>query len=144
MLNGRCLCGGVRYTIKRPPRVMYHCHCSICRRSTGASFATAAIASLSDFSVTAGQDLVANFESSKGIRRHFCSRCSSPLYALAERAPRDLWLSCGTLDGDPQVQPLFHRNVGDRAPWVEIADDLEQFEGDVGPEDLQRLYFSKA
>jgi hypothetical protein len=99
---------------------------------------------LTDFSVTAGQDLVANFESSKGVRRHFCSRCGSPLYARAERAPQALWLSCGTLDGDPKVRPLFHRNVGDRASWVEIADDLEQFEGEVGPEDLQRLYFSRA
>jgi hypothetical protein len=123
---------------------MYHCHCSLCRRSSGASFTTAAIVGLGDFTVVAGQDLVANFESSKGIRRHFCSRCGSPLYALAERAPGALWLYCGTLDGDPKVRPSFHRNVGDRAPWVEISDDLEKFEGDVEPKDLQRLYFSGA
>jgi len=121
---------------------MYHCHCSACRRSTGASFATAGIARLSDFSVIAGEDLVANYESSKGVRRHFCSRCGSPLYSVAERAPQTLWLSCGTLDGDPQIRPSFHRNIKDRAPWVEIADDLEKFDGDVGPADLQRLYFS--
>jgi hypothetical protein len=122
---------------------MYHCHCSICRHSTGASFGTAAIAALSDFSVVAGQDLVANFESSKGLRRHFCSRCGSPLYVLTEGAPQTVALNCGTLDGDPEVRPSFHRNVGDRAPWIEITDDLERFEGNVGPEDLKRVYFPK-
>jgi hypothetical protein len=123
---------------------MYYCHCSICRRSSGASFATAAIVGLSDFSVIEGHGLVASFESSKGIRRHFCSRCGSPLYASAELSPETLWLSCGTLDGDPLVRPSFHRNVADRAPWVEIVDDLEKFEGAVGPEHLKRLYFSEA
>jgi hypothetical protein len=116
----------------------------MCRRSSGASFTTAAIVGSGAFSLIAGQDLLANFESSKGIRRHFCSRCGSPLYALAERAPQTLWLYCGTLDGDPQVRPSFHRNVGDRAPWVEVADGLEKFEGDVGAENLKRLYFSEA
>jgi len=123
---------------------MYYCHCSRCRRSTGASFSTAAIANRRDFSLIAGQDLLSKFESSEGIRRHFCSRCGSPLYTTSEQSTETLWFSSGTLDGDPLIRPSFHRNVGDRAPWVEIADDLEKFEGDLGPEDLQRLYFSDA
>jgi hypothetical protein len=142
MFTGRCLCGGFRYTINRSPRRMYYCHCSKCRRSTGSSFSTAAIVNRSDFSVIAGQRLDTSFESAEGVQRHFCCRCGSPLYSTSERSPETLWISCGTLDDDPLVRPSFHRNVGDRAPWVEITDDLEKFEGDLGPEDLHRLYFS--
>ena len=144
MLTGRCLCAGVRYTLSRPPRRMYYCHCSLCRRSSGASFTTTAIVGRPDFAVVAGQDLVAGFESSEGVRRHFCSRCGSPLYTSAERSPGTLWIQCGTLDEDPRVRPSFHIQTGSRAPWVEIADELEKFEGTPGPADLARLYFSES
>jgi len=143
MLSGRCLCGGVHYTIARPPRKMVHCHCSICRRSTGASFATSAVVEASDFSVRAGEDLISSFESSRGYRRYFCSRCGSPLYGSSEQAPQIVLVRCGTLDADPQVRPSTHIHVGDRAPWVELSDDLEKFEGPVAADDIRRVYFSE-
>jgi hypothetical protein len=121
---------------------MVHCHCSICRRSSGASYATSAVVRACDLSVVVGQDLIAHFESSPGYRRHFCSSCGSPLYGSSEQAPQILLLRCGTLEADPKVRPSAHIHVGDRAPWVEIADGLETFDGDLGPDDLQRLYFS--
>jgi hypothetical protein len=34
-------------------------------------------------------------------------------------------------------------HAGARAPWIEIADDLEKFEGAVGADDIQRIYFSE-
>jgi hypothetical protein len=120
MLTGRILCGDVRYTIERRLGTMYHCHCSICRRGGGASFTTSAAVATADFSVV---------ESSRGIRRHFCSRCGLPLYASAEKAPQILLLRCGTLDEDPQVRPSFHIHV-------------MAFDGAVGPEHIQRLYYA--
>lgn len=143
MLSGRCLCGGVRYTIARPPRKMVHCHCSNCRRSSGASYGTAAVVGASDLSIVGGKDLIANFESSRGYRRHFCSRCGSPLYGASEQAPQILLLRCGTLDADPQVRPSVHIHVADRASWIEISDDLEKFDGPVGAADVGRIYFSE-
>jgi limonene-1,2-epoxide hydrolase len=144
VLSGRCLCGGVRYTIARSPHRMVHCHCGNCRRSTGASFATAAVVRACDLSVLDGRDLIANFESSRGYRRYFCSRCGSPLYGASEHAPQILLLRCGTLDVDPLVRPSVHIHVGDRAAWIEISDDLEKFEGPVGAEDIRRIYFSES
>jgi hypothetical protein len=141
MLSGRCLCGDVRYTIAHRFRRMVHCHCSICRRESGASFSTAAVVRVSDFSVVAGRDLIANFESSPGYRRHFCSRCGSRLYGFSEQVPQIILLRCGTLDSDPEVRPAFHIYVADRAPWIEISDDLRKFEGQVPSEDIPRLYF---
>jgi hypothetical protein len=38
MLAGKCLCGAVHYTV--PDAFLYaaNCHCSNCRRATGAAF----------------------------------------------------------------------------------------------------------
>lgn len=144
MLSGRCLCGGVQYEIDGPLRSMYHCHCSICRRASGSSFATNAVIAKADFSVVAGQDLISNFGSSAGIRRHFCSRCGSPLYASVDQSPNILSLRCGTLDADPHTRPTFHIYVKSRAPWYDISDQLLQLDERGSPEEVQRLFFPVA
>jgi hypothetical protein len=35
--TGRCLCGSVQYTIAGAPTTVLDCHCSMCRRESGAS-----------------------------------------------------------------------------------------------------------
>ena len=113
----------------------------MCRRSSGASFGTSALIEASAFTVVEGHGLVAVFESSPGYRRYFCSRCGSPLSGVSDRAPQLVLLRCGTLDSDPEVRPSAHIHVADRAPWIEIADDLERFAGPVGADDFRRVYF---
>ena len=39
-LSGGCLCGDIRWHAGRGPRQVHHCHCGMCRRWTGAAFAT--------------------------------------------------------------------------------------------------------
>ena len=36
MLQGRCLCGALRFTAEGPPKWTSYCHCQCCRRHTGA------------------------------------------------------------------------------------------------------------
>ena len=38
--SGGCLCGKVRYEASETPGWVGHCHCRLCRRHTGAAFAT--------------------------------------------------------------------------------------------------------
>ena len=38
--KGSCFCGRVRYEIKGPIGPMSNCHCTDCRKSHGAAFAT--------------------------------------------------------------------------------------------------------
>ena len=40
MTRGVCLCGTVQYEIAGPFQMMMHCHCSMCRKHHGGSFAT--------------------------------------------------------------------------------------------------------
>ena len=40
MLTGGCFCGAIRYEARGTPFHESNCHCSICRRTTGAPFVT--------------------------------------------------------------------------------------------------------
>jgi len=48
---------------------------------------------------------------------------------MSDRPDAVIVISVGSLDDDPQSRPVAHENVGSKAPWFEITDDLPQFEG---------------
>jgi hypothetical protein len=131
-LTGRCLCGAVRYRIQGAPLTMYHCHCQQCRRASGASFATNLLVRSESLELEAGAELLAAFESSPGKRRHFCSRCGSPLFSAADATPSLRSVRGGTLDGDPGLRPGGHFHVASRSAWFEISDELPQHAGGLG------------
>jgi hypothetical protein len=127
VVRGSCLCGGVAWQACGPFRAMSHCHCSMCRKSHGAAFATYVAASAGGYRVLHGEDLITQYQSSpEGVRR-FCSRCGSivPNPVLGEQA----WMPAGNLEGDPGARPRAHIFVASKAPWYEIADDLPRFDG---------------
>jgi len=126
VLRGGCLCGSVRYEVRGPVKRIVHCHCSMCRKAHGAAFGSYAIVSAADFSVTAGQDEIAAYESSPGVRRTFCRRCGSTLQFKNAKRPQSVELAAGTLDDDPGVKPALHIFVGSKAPWFDITDGLPQ------------------
>ena len=125
-LKGSCLCGVVRYEITGPFIAAGHCHCSICRKSHGAAFATWAHVAPDQFRWTSGAEAIAGYESSPGRARCFCSKCGSPLVSTDAGKVTEVVL--GTVDGDPGVRPREHIFVRAKAPWYEIADALPQFE----------------
>jgi hypothetical protein len=131
-LTGRCLCGAVRYRIHGAPLTMYHCHCQQCRRASGASFATNLLVRSESFVLEAGAELLAGFESSPGKRRHFCSRCGSPIFSAAAATPSLRSVRGGTLDGDPGLRAVGHFHVASKPAWFEIRDELPQHAGGLG------------
>ncbi len=94
---------------------------------TGSAFATNASVRRNGLRVTAGKELISEYESSPGNFRRFCSRCGSPLFGRSMHHP-NLRVRLGSLDQDPGVRPSAHIFTGSKAPWDEISDKLEQFE----------------
>lgn len=127
MLRGSCLCGKITYEVRGSPKAMYYCHCSMCRKATGSSFATNMLVREADFVVTSGQALIKAFQSSPGEHRHFCSECGSPIYSKAQAREGTVSVRCGTLDDDPLVRPSVHLYTASKAPWFEVRDHLRQF-----------------
>jgi hypothetical protein len=127
MTRGRCLCGAVQYEIAGPFTLMMNCHCSMCRKHHGASFATFVAAPPSGFRWIAGEDAIASYRSSEHGRRSFCRRCGSVTPTLMPDAGLAI-APAGNLDGDLGITPQLHTFVGSKAPYYTITDSLPQHE----------------
>jgi uncharacterized protein YndB with AHSA1/START domain len=123
-LDGSCLCGGVRYAIDGPLPGAGNCHCSRCRKSHGAAFASWTFVAPAQFRWTEGENLLTRYASSPGLERLFCSRCGSPLAVAHDGEIREVVLA--SIDGDPGVRPGEHIFTGSKAPWHQITDTLPQ------------------
>lgn len=112
---------------------MYYCHCGMCRKASGSSFATNMLVKRSSFAVVSGQSLLKGFQSSPGEQRYFCAKCGSPVYSQSVLRPSVVSVRCGTLDDDPCIESSEHIYVGSKAPWFIIRDDVRQFDGEPEP-----------
>jgi hypothetical protein len=134
MLEGGCLCGGIRFQITGKLGPAGYCHCKQCQRASGSAFAANAPARTRYFQLTSGADLVSEYESSAGKFRAFCRRCGSPIYSRRDSEPDLRRIRLGTLDSDPERRPLAHVWVGAKAPWYPIEDGLPQYPEGLVPE----------
>jgi len=139
MLSGSCLCGKVKYEIDGRPRWMYQCHCGKCRAATGASFATNVIVDAAIFRLVAGRENLTAYESSPRKFRYFCASCGSPIYSHGEKTKQIVSVRSGTLGQDPGLRVSYHAFTGSKAAWVEIRDDLPQFEAWPDPALVRKL-----
>jgi hypothetical protein len=126
MIEGGCLCSGIRFRVTGKLGPAGYCHCKQCQRANGTAFSANTSVAKSDFRLVAGAELVREFESSPGRFRAFCSRCGSPVYKRVSEQPDTVRIRLGLLDGDPQLRSRAHIWVSAKAPWYEITDALPQ------------------
>lgn len=131
LLSGRCYCGAVHYQV--PDDFLYAaiCHCSECRRATGAANKPFAGIARDKLTISAGGDnlLIVGDD----LNNHTCCRsCGSLLFSVVRDGER-VHIAMGTLVDDPSIRPSEHIFVDSKAPWEIIADDLPkyaEFEGE--------------
>jgi hypothetical protein len=121
-LTGGCLCGSVRYTYEGElggtAGAVTVCHCATCRKAQGYA-AGVAPAWADGFVVTAGDDLIREYESSPGKKRAFCSLCGSPLYSRRDDKPEAVRIRLGSLDHPPQGLTVDAHTFTEGAPaWA--------------------------
>lgn len=131
MITGRCLCGAVKLSVDAPPRDVHHCHCGMCRRATGAAFATLAWFPRDAIVWTAGAP--ARYRSSAIAERGFCARCGTSLY-LQYDGNDQIAIMLGALDTPEAFRPSHHYGIEGRLPWADIQRDLPGKQTDVNPQ----------
>jgi hypothetical protein len=125
LLAGRCLCGAVHYAVADEFRYAANCHCSNCRRATGAAFKPFAGIELSKLRVTEGEDGLMIFGDESAGDVH-CRVCGSLLYSVVNDGAF-AHVTMGTLVDEPGIRPTQHIFVGSKAGWFTITDDLPQY-----------------
>ncbi len=101
-----------------------HCHCSLCRKSSGTAYATNGFVQQSDFHVVKGHEWIDYYEVTPGKKRYFCRRCASPLYSENLADPNRYRLRLGLLDSSIDERPVSHNFIDSKACWDSIETSL--------------------
>ncbi|CAN5844859.1 GFA family protein [soil metagenome] len=95
--TGRCLCGGVAYTVTGPLRDVWNCHCDRCRRTTGHHMA-ATQAATADLHLDAQETLTWYVPEDEPVVAYgFCRRCGGSVFWRVDGTDR-ISICAGTLD----------------------------------------------
>ena len=124
-MGGGCFCGAVRYTVTGTPFNSTLCHCSMCRRATGAPAVAWFSVRKSEFRFVSGRP--ATFASSPGITRRFCGDCGTQLTFEDERWPDELDITTASLNDPEAVPPGDHTFMQSHVRWLELADALPRY-----------------
>ena len=122
MLAGGCYCGAVRYEVTGKPVHLTNCHCSICRRTTGAPYVSWFSVPVAQFRIVQGSPVT--FHSSQKALRRFCGTCGTQLIFQHEEDVLYIDLTAGSLDDPESCPPEDHTYLGDKLGWVNTADHL--------------------
>ncbi|MGH8453090.1 MAG: GFA family protein [Nevskiales bacterium] len=127
MINGSCLCGGVRYEYQGDIQEISLCHCSQCRKAQGSAFVAVSTVESDRFKLISGAELLKEFRSTPNKVRVFCSNCGSPIYSARNDLPEVKRLRLGTVETPFVCKNAYHIFVGSKASWLEITDGHPQF-----------------
>ena len=123
MLTGACGCGAIRFEVTRPFLSASYCHCTRCRRRTGAAASANARAEPGTVQVVAGEEDLGVWAPEGGFEKLFCGLCGSALFSRPPGATDLTGVRLGALDDDPGIRPQWRQFVAYAAPWEPIPDD---------------------
>lgn len=125
MVEGRCDCGAVHFTVETVREMVTLCHCRQCRRISGHLWAsTQAEFDTVNFKCDQGLEW---YTSSDFAKRGFCKTCGSSLfYRLNDEAI--IAIAAGCLDLPTGLKTGKHIFVKDKGDYYAIADGAPQIE----------------
>jgi hypothetical protein len=120
MIKGSCLCGAFRFEIDGRVSDLHRCHCSICRKATGAGAIAILATAVGSLNWVCGEDAIRTFERPSGWSTCFCPTCGTPAPRLHQNGK--IWMiPAGCLDDDPGTQVAEHIFVGSIASWDAVS-----------------------
>jgi hypothetical protein len=116
MRIGGCFCGAIRYEAEGTPFHETNCHCSICRRTTGAPFVTWFSVRPGDFRIVKGKPK--RFNTTQQGVRSFCSRCGTQLTFQHSELSDEIDVTTCSLDNPELVPPKDNTRTSSRLAWI--------------------------
>lgn len=117
---GGCCCGAVRFVLRGEPLKVGLCHCTECRKATGAVYLPYADWPRSAFTLTG--------EAREYMGRSFCSVCGSRVFHLSAEGVE---VMLGALDDAPSdLVPTREGWIKRREHWLAPLPGVPQFEED--------------
>lgn len=122
MATGECNCGAVAFEIDADLKDVFVCHCSICRRATGANGIAVLLVENAKFRWLRGEDNIATWKKpGADWQCWFCRTCGSPVPGAND--PTRMFVPAGLIrEGGENLKVAHHIWVGSKAVWDEIGD----------------------
>ena len=125
--TGGCMCGAVRFEATGAPLSTNYCHCTSCRKHTGAPVVTLVGYKIDQVKFTKGERKI--YESSPGVGRAFCGQCGTPLTWEGDGGEFGplVELLISTFDDSNAFAPQGHLHHAERISWFETTDNLPRY-----------------
>lgn len=130
--EGGCLCGTIRYRVTGKQLRGTICHCSICKKWSGAPFLSWTLFNKGQFEWLSGAPGAIN--ATPAVTRKFCERCGSPLSFEFTDSSEIIGVTTGTLDEPDEFCPTRHNWTTSQVSWLAMVEDLPGNPGDAGDE----------
>ena len=128
---GSCQCKAVQYEINPAVKLVGNCHCTICKKITGASFSSIVIVAEDDFAVVQGADQLSNWQVSDSAAKNFCRHCGTPIFNSHEKYPGSRMIYLGSFDDPNFATPTINLHCENKLPWVDSIQEQKSFERDM-------------
>ena len=128
-MHGGCFCGAVRYALTAAPVLVSYCHCTMCRRTSGAPMVAWATYAPDAFRWEAAS--ARELQSSAHARRTFCPSCGTPLTFGEVPHGTFIDVTVGSMDDPASMPPRTHIWTSRQLPWMELHDDLRRWPADL-------------
>lgn len=116
MVHGGCYCGSTRYELDPTDGLVANCHCTVCRKTSGAPYVTWIIVPEKQFK-WAGEK-PATLHSSNHGTRGFCNRCGTPVSFVTTNRPGQIDITVGSLDNPNLYAPSEDVYFEDKLAWI--------------------------
>ena len=123
--RGGCHCGAVRYEIAGEPIDSGYCHCTDCRKTTGAPALAWATIPLDAFRILKGTPKT--YKSSSKGERLFCAECGAQILFRETPDPIYVDINIPTLDMPDAVTPDYHIHFAHKISWFDTNDTLPRY-----------------
>ena len=126
MPRGQCHCGAVRYEMPMETGHRALCHCTDCRRHSGAPMVAWALVRKDELKI---EGETREYASSEHGRRHFCPQCGTGLFYTSEAVfPGQIDVQLATLDDPDAIAPDVQIQLADRIGWMDRLGDMARFD----------------
>jgi hypothetical protein len=128
--SGGCRCGAIRFEASSEPFHASYCHCTDCRRASGAP--VAAFVGFWAEDVTFHGAAAATY-GVHPIARRFCATCGAPLAYTDARIADQIFFMLGAMDHPEQYPPRLHGHIFSQLPFLHMDDGLPRTDGATAP-----------
>ena len=126
--QGSCLCGAIKYALNEFSSEIGHCHCTMCRKFSGAAFSTFAAVPRQSFRWLSGEQDLKSYVADNKSTRQFCRHCGSSMTFASPKEQDDvIEIALGTLHTPlDDILPNAHIYYHYKADWYTPKDALNK------------------